>query len=419
MHHGFCFVLLIALFCPPVIGTGWASATNGAAIAGSSGLPPTLVLVSPHNEYRGFFGYSVAIDRPSNSVLVGSAETINGEQYAGRVYLINSSSGSEIIEYKGPEAQKYADFGQSVAVGGNLVLIGAPYGTAEDKLYAGRAYLFNEETGALIHSFASPHPKKNSYFGGSVAICCNDKLAIVGAGLENVNGVIAAGRVYIFNVTDGSLVRELISPNSQLASEFGFSIASSGNVLVVGARGETAGGYSQDGRAYVFNARTGALLETLVSPNPSPEGGFGTSVALDSKLTAIGASGETGNKSSQYYAGHAYVFKADSGALVAKLSSPHPQSYGYFGSSVAISGKLVAVGAYFENSGSYIQAGNAYLFGSYTGALVFSLNDPQRQINGEFGQSIAISGRTILVGAPRESALDVLFSGVSYIYTSP
>ena len=61
-------------------------------------------------------------------------------------------------------------------------------------------------------------------------------------------------------------------------------------------------------------------------------------------------------------AGHAYIFNAKTGALISTLTSPNAQTYGFFGWSVAISGKTVVVGAPYETGSGIPEAGNAYIF---------------------------------------------------------
>jgi outer membrane protein assembly factor BamB len=74
----------------------------------------------------------------------------------------------------------------------------------------------------------------------------------------------------------------------------------------VGAYGETAGGYSAAGHAYVFNAKTGALVQTLTSPNAQLDGYFGFSVAISGSLVMVGACTEAAGGYSM--AGHAYAY---------------------------------------------------------------------------------------------------------------
>src|SRR2546426_8167574 len=88
---------------------------------------------------------------------------------------------------------------------------------------------------------------------------------------------------------------------------------------------------------------------TLTSPNAQHAGYFGSSVAINENdpIVVVGAPGETGN------AGHAYVFDATDGSLIATLTSPNANaqiSIYFFGSSVSISGTIAVVGAYDDTT---------------------------------------------------------------------
>jgi hypothetical protein len=73
----------------------------------------------------------------------------------------------------------------------------------------------------------------------------------------------------------------------------------------------------------------------------------------------VGAPRETANALT--VAGHAYVLDTTTG-LITTLTSPAPQANGHFGSSVAVSGTTVVVGAPFETGSGFTQAGHAYIF---------------------------------------------------------
>ncbi|MGC2289579.1 MAG: hypothetical protein WA688_06955 [Thermoplasmata archaeon] len=99
---------------------------------------------------------------------------------------------------------------------------------------------------------------------------------------------------------------------------------------------------------------------TLTSPNAQTDGYFGVSVAISGKTVVVGAPVET--VSGNMYAGHAYTFKGKTGALISTLTSPNAQTDGSFGWSVAVSGTTVVVGAIGETASGYDSAGHSYVF---------------------------------------------------------
>ena len=261
-----------------------------------------------------------------------------------------------------------------------------------------------------VTTFTSPYPQTGGLFGASVAV--SGTRLIVGAPTETVAGLPLAGHVYIFSNT-GSLVATLASPNPQTAGGFGWSVAVSGNSLVVGAIGEAAGGFAGAGHIYVFDD-AGSLMTTLTSPNPQTAGDFGFGAAVSGDIVIVGSPGEAAGGFAR--AGHAYVF-SNTGSLDANLASPNSQNGGFFGASVAVSGKSVVVGAFGEAVGGFARAGHAYTF-SNTGSLIATLTSPIPQTDGLFGNSVAVMGVSVLAGAPQETARGVDFGGQAYIFSN-
>ncbi len=273
---------------------------------------------------------------------------------------------------------------------------------------------------AKTNTLSSSNSQAGGNFGASVAISGNT--IVVGAPTETVSGQVLTGRVYTFDANAGSLNTVLTNPDSQsqIGGFFGASVAISGNTIVVGAPGETIGIDSQAGRVYIFDANTGSLRFALSSPSQEAGfagGFFGNSVAVSGSTVVVGAPQET--VSGQAQAGHADLFDANTGSLIGILTSPNSQFEGNFGFSVAImgtiSGNTVVVGAPREAPG-----GHAYIFDANTGSLISILTSPNSQAGGLFGESVdvsgTISGNTIVVGAPGETVNGQDAAGRAYTF---
>src|SRR6267143_731342 len=112
-----------------------------------------------------------------------------------------------------------------------------------------------------------------------------------------------------------------------------------------------------------LNAACASSAVTLESPNPEPVGHFGQSVAISGTTVVVGAPEEdvlVFPIAVFLHAGQAYVIDATSGSLISTLKSHDPQDTGTFGASVAISGTTVVVGAPQEKADGHLVAGNAY-----------------------------------------------------------
>ena len=378
-----------------------------------------------------YFGQSVAISG-NYAIVSAYYEDDAGGFDSGKAYIFNVTTGALVHTLNNPNAYSAsADdyFGWSVAISGNYVIVGAYQEDDAAGFDSGKAYIFNVTTGALVHTLNNPNAYSTStydYFGQSVAI--SGDYAIVSAYTEDDATGFDSGKAYIFNVTTGALVWTLNNPNAYSTSEydyFGNSVAISGNYAVVGANQEGDAGGTYSGKAYIFNVTTGALVWTLNNPNAygtSSGDWFGQSVAISGNYAIVGAyyEGDAGGSGS----GKAYIFNATTGALVHTLNNPNAYSTSasdLFGYSVTISGNYAIVGAYYEDDAGGSESGKAYIFDVTTGALVHTLNNPNAYSTSAgdyFGISVAISGNYAIVGAYGEGDAGGSGSGKAYIFAT-
>ena len=92
----------------------------------------------------------------------------------------------------------------------------------------------------------------------------------------------------------------------------------------------------------------------------------------------------------------------------------------YFGSSVAVDGNRAVVGVSTEDDAGGTDSGKAYIFDATTGSLLRTLDNPNAystSADDYFGTSVAISGNRVVVGAHGEDDAGGTDSGKAYIYT--
>ncbi|WP_442506614.1 hypothetical protein SH528x_005468 [Novipirellula sp. SH528] len=368
-------------------------------VGGIDSQSPTILLPSIKFGQQGSqFGTSVAIDGDLRVVGAPNAD-LDGFTDVGVVYVYSATTGALVATLSNPTPESSDKFANSVAVSGNTVVVGAQFDNTGASS-SGSAYVFNATTGALLATLTNPTPSTNGFFGVDVAVSGNT--VVVGAS--------SSGSAYVFNATTGALLATLANPTPATNDYFGASVAVSGNTVVVGALGDDTGA-SNSGSAYVFNATNGALLATLASPTPETNDSFGISVAVSDNTVVVGAyRDDTGASDS----GSAYVFNATTGALLATLDNPTPESTDWFGRSVAVSGNTIVVGAYQDDTGAF-DSGSAYVFNATTGALLATLTNPTPEGSDFFGSSVAISGNTVVVGAYRDNSGG---SGGAYVFNA-
>jgi len=316
-------------------------------------------------------------------------------------------------------------FGEAVAISGNYAIIGVRLEDDEVGGNSGKAYIINVDTGALVHTLNNPNAfvggnSSADFFGWSVGISGN--YAIVGGYFEDDANGNNAGKVYIFNVTTGALVHTLNNPNPTGTSEldrFAESLAIDGDYAIVGAYDEDTGA-SASGVAYIFNVTTGALVHTLNNPNAygtSSGDVFGWSVDISGNYAIVGAVWEDDENGSS--AGKAYIFNVTTGELVRTLNNPNPEGTSAndnFGDAVAISGNYAVV----SSSAEFGNSGYVYIFDVVTGASVYTIPNPNIYSTGSgdrFGWSVGISGNNVIVGTPNEDGLAGSSVGVAYIFS--
>lgn len=282
----------------------------------------------------------------------------------------------------------------------------------------------------------------NDSFGFSVAVNSAGNKIIVGSRNDKSpnNYGASSGIAYIFSSGSGGWTQEKILSGSLARDpydQFGYSVAinSSGNIAVVGARGDEPTTqfhtYAQ-GLAYIFVSGANGWIEQQIltgSLANNSADAFGNCVAINStgNRILVGAEGDevnTGNLSN----GLVYVFDSGSGGWTQKhiLSGSRADPADFFSTSIAVSadGNMVVVGAVNDEPSGTINCGAAYVFSSgssgwieqqiLTGSLATSSLD-------YFGYSVAIntSGNHIVVGAyGDENISGPSAQGLAYIYVS-
>ncbi|MCA9497265.1 MAG: hypothetical protein KC589_10060 [Nanoarchaeota archaeon] len=323
-----------------------------------------------------------------------------------------------------PESSGF--FGNSVSISGDYAIVGV---SAEDAPLSasGRAYVFkrnvSDDSFYELDILNSSNPEASGNFGKSVSI--SGDYIVVGALYEDAP-LAASGRAYVFkrNISDDSFYELdiLNSSNPEISGLFGYGVSISGDYVVVGAYAEDAP-LSGSGRAYVFkrNATDDSFYEVAVlnSSNPEVSGNFGISVSNSGDYVVVGAYYEDAPLGSS---GRVYVFKRnvsdDSFYEVAVLNSSNPESGGFFGRVVSISGDYIVVGANNEDA-PLADSGRVYVFKRNVSDDSFYevavLNSSSPEVNGYFGASVGVSGNYIFVGAYNENA-PLGESGRAYIY---
>jgi Ca2+-binding RTX toxin-like protein len=353
---------------------------------------------------RDNFGYSVAIN--GDTAVVGANLTDDDGEFSGSAYLFSQSADGwvETAKLTASDASAGDALGSSVAVAGDIVLIGAT-GDDDNAPHSGSAYVFSRsgdswlETAKLTASDAAA----GDYFGYSVAML--DGTLLVGAPFDDVDGV---GSVYVFTRNGDTWIEsaKLAASDSLGGEQFGISVAAERDTVVVGASGDS--GYM--GAAHVFTRSGDDWIETakLTASDGAPSDLFGGAVAVSGDTVVVGS--ESGKS-------YIFILSGDNWVQTAVLEPSDPAVGNSFGGAVAVSNGIVLVGAPHEYNGQ--GPGSVYAFSrsgddwAETGKLAAS----DGAAGDVFGFRVALSGDVAVVSALWDDASG-LRSGSAYVFAT-
>ena len=237
-------------------------------------------LQSPDPMSQGAFGKGVAISR-DNILVAEIGGIVEGLLNAGSVHVY-SHEGVLIRSVTSPVMKTEGRFGRSMAVNDEFILVGEA-GTPETgrSLDEGSVHVYDHDWN-LATTLHSPDLQERSFFGFSTSI--SDNYAVIGEIWATVDGNEKAGRAHLYDAS-WNLVATLQSPTPDFNGEFGFDVKTGGDIVVVGERrGDVES--MNEGKAYVFDLE-GNLITTLVAPEPFPGNQFGHSVETDGEIIVV------------------------------------------------------------------------------------------------------------------------------------
>jgi len=287
-----------------------------------------------------------------------------------------------------------ARFGHSLAISGDVAIIGASR--------SNKAYIFrrNGDTWEQEAILVPTIPQSSMFFGYAVDI---DGDVSVVAGPFYSDAAVQEGAAWVFRRVGGTWDNGtfITIPIPVNWSNFGISLAVSGNIVLVGAFKDTVQSLFWAGAVYPFhyNGTTWEHKPVLTAQEPHAFAQFGNSVDLDGTVAVIGAWDDLEH-------GAAYVFEFDGNHWQEKQKITHIEmgSKNLFGASVAIDGNLMVVGAPWSDDigpsfgAAYVYHFNGTWWEEETPLYAWESASDRRWFD-SFGASVAISGNVVIIGA--------------------
>jgi hypothetical protein len=364
-----------------------------------------LVALDPFDDYG--FGWSIALDATTDTLVVGARDFTETRTNQGAVFVYASSTAG-VPPYlqavlRAQDPQSNGRLGDSVAISGNTILTGA-YGVTPSP----STYVFVRAGTAW-----TPQAK---LVAGSVVALDGDTALIGGMGAQ----------VWVRSGTAWTKQATLTSPDGD--GSFGTSVSISGNLAVVGSPGSIVnpGPSYTEGAAFVF-ARSGSswsLQAELSAADGGKTDGFGSSVSINGTTAIVGSPGWMSGQ------GAAYIFTQTGSSWPLQTEYHGDCASCRLGKSVAVSGNTATAGQPGAPNNSVAGAGTLQVYTRTGTSWTPNSSTPPELVyyaeysgdavlpNDGLGSAVAISGTQIAAGmaydTPHENA--VLFTGGTYPY---
>jgi hypothetical protein len=363
------------------------------------------VVTSPEALPGAQFGYSVA--GYGDYAVVGVPGTAS---MSGSVYLLHRNAGGDnnwgqLEKFTASDPAAGDQFGYSVAIYGDWVLVGAPGKDLAPDTDAGKIYIFyrhalGTDMWGQRTSMTSQYRQLGARFGHSVALY-SAQLSIGSPEYGGGRGIVEN---YYLSGTTWYYRKGIVGSDANDGDRFGTSISLYGSTLAASAPYD-ADPDSSTGSVYVFSQHRDGTdvwgqVAKLQAPVKQAGAEFGGSLKVRVTTLVIGAPGEDAG------IGASYVFSKDQGGtdkwgILARIVNPDGAPGDRFGSTVSVNGAHLLCGAFAEGD----SAGAAYLFyQSSTGVdgwdLISRTTSAIPSVGNRFGQSLDISGNYLLIASP-------------------
>lgn len=423
--------------------SGWGTASQAGPQSPETSQPLLTTeirkITADDGEALARFGSAVAI--AGDILVVGAPQaSVDGVDGKGAVYIYQRNLGGaeawELIMSMSTTENARA-YGYSVAVSGDVLVVGAPEGFAGGSMNRGVVYVYVRNQGGAdqwgqVARLVASDGGEADRFGFRVAID-GDTLA-ASSPFDDSPGMFNHGSVYVFYRNQGGpdqweQVKKIVADDLVAEDRFGRSLALDGDIIIAGSPYKTVGVNLNQGAAYVFKRNQGGgnewgQVRKLVASSGSVNDIFSWSVAISGDLALVGAPWATGN--GVQGTGQVYLFHRDLGGEnqwgeYSALSPSDGRNGDHFGESIAINGDVIVAGAHQHRVDGNTFQGAAYLFDrNYGGAdawgQTWKLTGSDGATGDRFGGTVTIDGQAIAIGAAEADVDGDLDQGAVYVY---
>jgi hypothetical protein len=416
----FSFLLCIAYGAQSQnVGIGTANPTERLDVAGgikigstANASPGIIRWNEVKNDFEGFNGKAwVSLTGGRNGW--GKQQSYAVENEATETMLGSNNSGG-----------KGRLLGNDIAASGNFLIAGAKHDLYSYETAAGSFMLFQKEgtTWKYRYKVTDPDQKSNDLFGNSVDITATHVIA--GAPSADRINKDNAGKafIYTYNAAGATLQATLFPAEGNAGDQFGRSVSIDGDYAAIAAPCRSEGGLNGKGKVYIYQRNSSnqwLISGSVVAPDAAINDYFGNEVWLKGEYLIVGA--EMKHFGTNYHSGKVYVYRRSGSAwnLIAQLTPPNNAPGENFGSAIVANGTHLVIGArgYYTTLDTLPGKVYVYTLNGNTVAHQATLAASDRRRKDAFGYSVALSGSTIMVGAPQAEASAAISTGKAYVFS--
>ena len=355
----------------------WGFDVNGGTNSGKAFIyeisSDTLIekacLMSPNSNPLDYFGRSVSIY--GDWAAVGSyLEDVGGNVDQGAVYMYHFDGANWSLDTTLHASDGSAEdfFGYSIDIHDDIMVIGADRFDNGAELDQGKAYVFKLSGGLWNETdgFLSSDGEADDRFGIECKIY--DNTIVIGAYLDDHNGLVNSGSAYVFEVDANGLVsqsQKLVATDLEAGDFFGRSVAVYDDVIIIGSYLHDSNNITESGQVYSFVKDNASWYQSdIISSNEASEGDrLGRCVEICGKYMVAGAfQNDVNNLTGE--PGVAYLFErnGDNWQKVAKFTPSDATGDDFFGYSVSINHAMAIIGAYRHDTNGNTDQGKVYLY---------------------------------------------------------
>ncbi len=311
-------------------------------------------------------------------------------------------------------------FGCSVAIDGNYAVVGAENDNIGSNIKQGSAYIFFFNGTAWVEQakLTAADGNDNDNFGHSVSI--SGDYVVVGAENDDVGIDVNEGSAYIFirSGTNWTQQAKIIATGGDANDFFGTSVSISGSYIAVGAKGDDVGANANEGSAYFF-IRTGITWtqqDQVIAPFGAASDQFGFSVSISGDYAVVGAPYDDYLVNTNSGTVHIFLRNGVNWGFEQTLSLALDDAL--FGHKVSINGDILMAGY----AGSISSTSRGVKFFLRNGAVwnqTFAVTNTSPEINENYGgfggYGLSTTGIYTIIGSPQSANQGNLIGG-AYLY---